>query len=98
MAFDPARSSASFHVHMRFLPSPDGTFSKVSGELQNERGKQRVVVAVDGRSLVLDGPEWMNRVTRSDDFLAVDRYPDISFRSELFDPALLRTGGMLRGQ
>jgi len=98
LAFDPARSSASFHVHMRFLPSPDGTFSKVSGELQNERGKQRVVVAVDGRSLVLDGPEWMNRVTRSDDFLAVDRYPDISFRSELFDPALLRTGGMLRGQ
>jgi len=96
--FDPARSSASFHVHMRFLPSPVGTFAKVSGELQNERAKQRVVVAVDGRSLVLDGPAWMSRVTRSDDFLAVDRYPEISFRSELFDPALLRTGGTLRGQ
>jgi polyisoprenoid-binding protein YceI len=96
--FDPARSSATFRVHMRFLPSPLGTFAKVSGELQDDRAKQRVLVALDGRSLVLDGPEWMNRVTRSDDFLAVDRYPEISFRSELFDPALLRTGGKLRGQ
>jgi polyisoprenoid-binding protein YceI len=98
LAFDPARSSASFRVHMRFLPSPLGTFAKVSGELQDDRGGQRVLVAVDGRSLVLDGPEWMNRVTRSDDFLAVDRFPEISFRSAAFEPDLLRAGGQLRGE
>jgi polyisoprenoid-binding protein YceI len=96
--FDPERSSASFRVHLRLLPSAGGQFAKVSGELQSERDKQRVVVAVDGRSLVFDGPAWMNRVTRSDDFLAVDRYPEISFRSDPFAPDLLRVGGQLRGQ
>jgi polyisoprenoid-binding protein YceI len=96
--FDPGRSSASFRVHLRLLPSAGGQFAKVSGELQNERAKQRVVVAVDGRSLVFEGPDWMNHVTRSDAFLAVDRFPEISFRSEAFDPGLLRTGGELRGQ
>ena len=98
VAFDPARSSASFRVHFRFLPAGDGQFTKVSGELQDERARQRVLVAVDGRSLKFDGPAWMNRVTRSDAFLAVDRYPEISFRSELFDPGLLRSGGKLSGQ
>lgn len=96
--FDPGRSSASFRVHMRFLPSPNGQFSVVTGELQDERAQQRVVVAVDGRSLTLDGPGWMTHVTRSDDFLAVDRYPEISFRSVAFAPALLRSGGVLSGQ
>jgi len=97
-AFDPQRSSASFRVHLRLLPSAGGQFTKVSGELQDERGTQRVVVAVDGRSLVFDGPGWMNRVTRSDAFLAVDTYPEISFRSEPFAPNLLRVGGKFRGQ
>jgi polyisoprenoid-binding protein YceI len=97
-AFDPERSSASFRVHLRLLPSAGGQFAKVSGQLQNERNKRRVLVAVDGRSLVFNGPDWMNRVTRSDAFLAVDRYPEISFRSESFEPALLRSGGELRGQ
>jgi polyisoprenoid-binding protein YceI len=97
-SFDPGRSRASFRVHMRFLPSTGGQFTKVSGELQDERAKQRVVVAVDGRSLAFNGPDWMNHVTRSDAFLAVDRYPEISFRSEAFAPALLRAGGELRGQ
>ena len=97
-SFDPGRSSASFRVHMRFLPSPNGQFGKVSGELQNERTQQRVVVTVDGRSLALDGPDWMTKVTRSEDFLSVDRYPEISFRSEAFDPGLLSSGGELRGE
>lgn len=97
-AFDPARSSASFRVHLRLLPSAGGQFGKVSGELQEDHGKQRVIVTVDGRSLAFDGPDWMNRVTRSDAFLAVNRYPEISFRSETLGPALLLAGGQLRGQ
>jgi polyisoprenoid-binding protein YceI len=96
--FDPGNSSASFLVHFRFLPQAGGQFSRVSGELQPEAGQQRVLVSVDGRSLVFHGPNWMNRVTRSDDFLAVDHYPEISFRSESFAPDLLRTGGELRGE
>jgi polyisoprenoid-binding protein YceI len=97
-AFDPGNSHASFRVHFRFMPSAGGEFARVSGELQSDAGKQRVRVSVDGRSLVFNGPNWMNRVTRSDDFLAVDSYPEISFRSEPFAPALLRAGGELRGE
>lgn len=98
LGFDPERSSASFRVHLRLLPSAGGQFKKVMGELQRERGAQRVAVTVDGRSLVFDGPSWMNRVTRSDDFLAVERYPEISFLSDPFDPGLLLAGGQLRGE
>jgi polyisoprenoid-binding protein YceI len=97
-AFDPKNSTASFRVHFRLMPSAGGEFARVSGELQPDANRQRVLVSVDGRSLVFHGPNWMNRVTRSDDFLAVDRYPEISFRSEPFAPQLLRAGGELRGE
>lgn len=97
-AFDPGHTTASFRVYLRLLADAGGQFAKVSGELQNAGAKQRVLVAVDGRSLVFEGPEWMNHVTRSEAFLAVDRYPQISFRSEPFASGLLRTGGELRGE
>ena len=96
--FDPVNSTASFRVHFRLLPAAGGQFARVSGQLQRDGNQQRVVVSVDGRSLKFNGPNWMNRVTRSDDFLAVDRYPEISFQSESFAPALLRDGGELRGE
>jgi len=98
LPFDPLASTASFRIHLRWLPDADGRFTKVNGELLEEGGKQRVTVRVDGRSLVMDGPAWIARATRSDQFLAVDRHPDIHFASEPFDPQLLRNGGKLRGQ
>jgi polyisoprenoid-binding protein YceI len=39
----------------------------------------------------------MERVTRSDSFLAVDRYPAIRFASASFDDQVLHAGGELPG-
>jgi polyisoprenoid-binding protein YceI len=95
---DPARSQARFRVRMRVLPAATGHFLDVRGALQDEGGKQRVEVEVDGRKLRFAGPAWMAKVTRSDTFLAVEQHPRIQFRSAAFAPALLREGGPLRGE
>ena len=97
-AFDPARSQASFKVRMRIMRPAVGHFLDVRGALEAEGARQRVAVEVDGHHLRVDGPAWMDKVTRSDDFLALDRHPHIRFRSAPFTPALLRKGGTLRGE
>ena len=98
LAFDPARSQARFKVRMRILPAATGHFLDVRGQLQPEGDRQRVEVEVDGRKLRFAGPAWMAKVTRSDDFLAVEKHPRIFFRSDAFAPDLLREGGPLRGE
>jgi len=99
IAIDDGNSSARFVVHMRIRMPSEGKLTKVSGQLRGtaETG-WAVLVRVDGSSLSFNGPRWMTRVTRSDSFLAVDRYPEISFDSEQFDDAMLHNGGPLRGQ
>lgn len=99
IALDSGQSSASFIVHMRIRRPTEGKLTKVSGQLRGTPASGwEVLVQVDGSSLHLDGPRWMERVTRSDAFLAVDRFPAIGFDSEHFTDAMLRTGGPLRGQ
>lgn len=97
--FDPQHCVAFFKVHTRVLLRAQGQFKSVSGELQGStKSGWRVLVQVDGRSLDFSGPAWMDRMTRSDEFLAIDRHPDIRFQSELFDDATLHAGGRLRGE
>jgi polyisoprenoid-binding protein YceI len=99
LAIDSTKSSASFVVHMRINLNAGGRMTKVSGELSGTPASGwQVLVHVDGQSLKFDGPRWMERITRSDAFLAVDRYPDIQFNSEKFSDAALKAGGSLRGE
>lgn len=99
IVLDAGQSSASFIVHMRIRKPAEGKLTKVSGQLRGTPATGwEVLVKVDGSSLHLAGPRWMERVTRSDAFLAVDRFPAIGFDSEHFSDAMLRTGGPLRGQ
>jgi polyisoprenoid-binding protein YceI len=99
LVFDPTQSHASFKVRLRIMRPATGHFLDVRGELQPAgTQQQRVTVEVDGRKLRFEGPAWMDRVTRSEDFLAVDSHPRIGFRSAPFAPALLRTGGSMRGE
>lgn len=98
-AIDGSRSSAEFVVHMRLRMRAQGRIVGVSGELKPERGGfWTVSVLADGRNLRVAGPRWMERVTRSDDFLAVDSHPDIRFLSDRFSDRLLHAGGRVRGQ
>jgi polyisoprenoid-binding protein YceI len=99
LRIDGARSEARFLVRLRIGMRTEGRISKVSGELQGEpaRGWQVLVVA-DGRSLVVKGPRWMDRSTRSPQFLDVDAHPEIRFQSERFSDQLLHAGGRIRGR
>ncbi len=99
LAFDELHSGASFVVSLRLGSSIEGRIGSASGELVGTPASGWTVrVRLDGRGLRVDGPRWMERVTRSDSFLAVNRYPVIRFESEAFSDALLRGGGVLPGR
>lgn len=98
LAFDEQHSGASFLVQLRMGSGIEGRIGSASGELAGTPASNwKVRVKLDGRRLRVDGPRWMERVTRSDAFLAVNRYPVIRFESEAFSDALLHGGGVLPG-
>lgn len=96
---DGPGSVARFWTHPRLLPRSGGRFREVQGELQGsvQTGWQ-VQVRVDTRSLQFQGPGWMERLTRSNSFLAIERFPEIRFQSGHFSDALLQQGGELHGE
>jgi len=99
IAFDPAQAQASFEVSLRIPMRAVGHFRRVSGQMQGDAGNGwSVLVKVDGTSLRFEGPAWMDRISRSEQFLALDRYPEIQFASGLFPDAVLHAGGELRGE
>ena len=100
LAIDPHRSAAVFHVQLRARSREvEGRLAGPRGELSGSaQAGWTVRVRVDGRSLRVDGPPWMERATRSDAFLAVNRHPAIAFASARFDDAVLHAGGDLPGE
>ena len=99
LQIDGQNSEARFIVKLRWRMRTEGRIPAVSGEMSGDATQGwRVLVLADGKSLVVKGPRWMDRVTRSDSFLAVDSHPDIRFHSERFDDDLLHAGGSIRGE
>lgn len=96
--FDPLRTRAVFKVSLRLPLRVEGQFERPEGELAIVATGWRVHARLDGRQLRMKGPDWMRKVTLSADFLDVQRYPDIRFDSQPFEPGLLAAGGPLRGQ
>lgn len=98
-AIDGRHSSVRFVVRLRMRMRAEGTIDSVSGQLSGDPAAGwRVHVLADGRALKVAGPRWMDRATRSDDFLAVDSHPGIRFESALLSDRLLHRGGVVRGQ
>ena len=99
LAFDEQHSGASFLVQLRLGSQIEGRIGSANGELAGSAASGwKVRVKLDGRGLRVDGPRWMERVTRSDSFLAVNRYPVIRFESDTFSDSLLRHGGVMPGR
>lgn len=99
LAFDARHSAAVFVVQLRTGSHVEGRIGAANGELAGTAAAGwKVRVKLDGRTLRVDGPRWMERVTRSDSFLAVNRFPVIRFESDPFTDALLRDGGALPGR
>lgn len=95
---DAAQSQARFWSHPRLLPRAGGQFEAIAGEmLGSPQDGWRVQVRVDARRLRFQGPRWMERLTRSNAFLAVDRHPEIRFESALLPAGLLPAGGVVAG-
>ena len=99
LRIDPARAEVRFVVNLRMYMRAQGRISKVSGEMTGDpqRGWQVLVVA-DGASLVVKGPRWMDRSTRSPDFLDIVAHPEIRFHSTRFPDQLLHAGGSIGGR
>ena len=96
-AVDTRASSALFLVRLRGR-TVEGRMPPPSGELTGSAATGWVVrVEADGRGLRVEGPRWMERVTRSDAFLAVNRYPRIRFESAAFADGVLHQGGAIAG-
>jgi len=99
-AIDGRRSGAVFRVQLRARQREvEGLLAAPRGELSGSPASGwKVMVRLDGRGLRVDGPHWMERVTRSDAFLAVERHPAIRFASAGFEDRVLHEGGDLPGQ
>lgn len=96
---DGPASVAQFWTYPRLLPKSGGRFRQVQGELQGSpQAGWQVQVRIETRSLEFEGPRWMERLTRSDSFLAIERFPEVRFQSGRFADALLRDGGDLHGE
>ena len=99
LQIDGNKSEARFIVRLRLPMRAEGSISAVSGEMSGDATQGwRVLVVADGKSLVVKGPRWMERVTRSNAFLDVDGHPEIRFHSEVFNDQALREGGSIRGE
>lgn len=99
MAFDARHSGAAFVVQLRTGIRVEGRIESANGDLAGSADSAwRVRVKLNGLGLRVDGPRWMERVTRSDSFLAVERFPVIRFESDAFSDALLHGGGALPGR
>jgi len=99
LQIDGAQSEARFVVSLRIGMPTQGVVPNVSGEMSgNAKDGWQVLVVADGQSLVVKGPKWMDRSTRSSDFLAVGAQPEIRCHSEAFSDELLHAGGRIRGK
>lgn len=95
---DAAGSRAGIEVDLRIGGRVEGDFQALQGRIERiDEGRLRVWVKLDARSLVLDGPAWMERSMRSPKFLDVEAHRWIEFRSDPFEPTLVRDGGVMAG-
>ncbi|HET8898481.1 MAG TPA: YceI family protein [Rhodanobacteraceae bacterium] len=96
-SFDPFQSSAGFSVRVLWLHAVRGSIGDVDGVLTIDAAhRARVEASIEVALIKMDDPRYLSTI-RSADFFDSARYPQMHFRSALFDPALLATGGALDG-
>jgi polyisoprenoid-binding protein YceI len=86
---DPAHSSAQFVVRHMMISNVRGGFSSVQGTIEYDPGnpnESRVEVVIDA-SKISTLEEQRDAHLRSPDFLDVEQYPTITFKSKKVAPA-----------
>src|SRR5690606_35039561 len=95
---DPAHSSVEFAVKHMMFTTVRGRFKSFSGSItvdEDEPENSSVEVEIDAASIDT-GVEDRDTHLRSADFLDVERYPTISFRSTRVEGALDEEGSRFR--
>lgn len=96
-AFDPQHSSAGFSVRVLWLHAVRGSIGAVHGTLHlDPTGRATVAATIDVALVRMDDPRYLATV-RSEDFFDSATFPEMTFRSAAFDPALLTRGGVIAG-
>ncbi len=86
---DPAHSSAHFVVRHMMISNVRGTFTKLEGTVEYDPEKPaetKIAAAIDAASFSTREPQRDTHL-RSADFLEVEKYPSITFRSTGVEPA-----------
>jgi polyisoprenoid-binding protein YceI len=81
---DPSHSAAEFKVKHMMIANVKGHFSKVSGALtlnESDLGKSHIEASIDAASIETRDPQRDTHL-RSADFLDVETFPTLSFKSE----------------
>lgn len=98
LKIDPQHSRAEFRIGLRLPVKSEGRFRSVSGEVRQLPDlKLAVTVAMDARELEMSGPDWVQHVTQSPQFLDSAHHPQILYTSTLFSRQVLVSGGEISG-
>jgi polyisoprenoid-binding protein YceI len=95
---DPVASQIGFTLKTRWGQSLLGVFPDPRGEVvELPDGRRQVHLQLATAHVeIVDHPSY-TRYTRGSGFFDVEDYPRIEFRSDAYSPALLRSGGVLKG-
>src|SRR5256885_1005467 len=94
--FDQARSKIGFSVH-QFLGTTDGKFTKFAGKIDIDREhpeNSSVTARIDVRSIDTGIVKRDNHL-RSPEFFAVEKYPEIAFKSRSVKQTGTQAGDIL---
>ncbi|MDB6163415.1 MAG: hypothetical protein JWL98_847 [Xanthomonadaceae bacterium] len=95
---DPVASRIGFALKTRWGQSLLGTFPDPRGEvIELPDGRHQVHLQLATGSVEIVGHPAYTRFTRGSGFFDAADFPRIDFRSDVYDPALLRHGGALTG-
>jgi polyisoprenoid-binding protein YceI len=96
--FDPIHTSFEFHLRTRWGQRVDGRFPLYDGGVEHlPDGRRRVRIALATDALEIGGSRRYTELARGPRFFDAARYPQLTFVSEPFSPALLEHGGALAG-
>lgn len=95
----PASSHFGFTLSTRLGQTLNGRFGKAEGRIVRlADGRQQVQLRLPTEQVeIIDSPTY-TRHTRGEGFFDVQRYPQVVFVSEPFEPALLQAGGNMAGK
>jgi polyisoprenoid-binding protein YceI len=96
--FDPVHTSFEFHLRTRWGQRVMGTFPQYAGDVERlSDGRRRVRVTLATGTVEVVGSPRYTRLARGPRFFDAAHYPQLTFVSEPFEPALLERGGALAG-